>query len=251
MADRPLCLVTGGSRGIGAATCRRAAAAGYDIALNYVRDAAAADAIAAEARAMGVEAEAFQADVSKDADIDALFAAVDARFGRPLTHFVCNAGATGKLSRLDEADPKTIRDTIDLNVTGAILTCQAAVKRMSPKHGGKGGSIVIVSSAAARLGSPNEFVWYAASKGAMDSLTLGLARELAGEGIRVNAVTPGMIDTDIHASSGDPGRAARAEKTIPAARVGTADEIASAIMYLLSDDAAYVMGGNIAVTGGR
>ena len=199
---------------------------------------------------MGVDAEAFQADVSKDADITALFEKIDARFGR-LTHFVCNAGMTGRVGRLDDADPAMLRQVVDLNVTGAMLTLQAAVKRMSTRHGGKGGSIVILSSVAARLGSGNDFVWYAASKGAMDSLTVGLAREVAAEGIRVNAVSPGMIDTEIHASAGDPERAGRAVKVIPAQRVGAAEEVAAAILYLLSDSASYVMGGNLDVSGGR
>ena len=250
MADRPVLLVTGGSRGIGAATCRRAAAAGYDVALNYVRDSAAAEALVAELRGMGAEAEAFQADVGKAEDIAALFQKVDARFGT-LTHFVCNAGIVGKSSRFADADPAMMREVIDLNVTGAILTLQEAVKRMSTARGGKGGGIVILSSAAARLGAPGEFIWYAASKGAMDSLTTGLAREVAGEGIRVNAVSPGMIDTEIHASAGDAGRLERSLAGIPCKRAGSADEVAAAIVYLLSEDASYVMGANLNVTGGR
>ncbi|RAI02988.1 NAD(P)-dependent oxidoreductase [Acuticoccus sediminis] len=250
MADRPVLLVTGGGRGIGAATCRKAAAAGFDVVVNYVRDATAAEALVAELRGMGARAEAYQADVSKDEDIAALFAKIDERFGR-LTHFVCNAGMTGRVGRLDDADPAMLRQVVDLNVTGALLTLQAAVKRMSTRHGGSGGAIVILSSVAARLGSANDFVWYAASKGAMDSLTVGLAREVAGEGIRVNAVSPGMIDTEIHATAGDPGRAERAVAAIPARRVGSAEEVAEAIMYLLSESASYVMGGNLDVSGGR
>lgn len=250
MADRPVLLVTGGSRGIGAATARQAAAAGYDIAVNFRSHAEAAEALVGELRAAGATAEAFRADVSREDEVHHLFEAVDARFGR-LTHFVCNAGMTGRVSRLDAADPAMMRQVIDLNVTGSLLTLQAAVRRMSTTHGGTGGAIVILSSAAARLGSPGEFTWYAASKGAMDSLTIGLAREVAREGIRVNAVTPGMIDTEIHAAAGDPGRAERAGPTIPSGRVGTADEVAATILFLLSDAASYVTGGNLMVTGGR
>lgn len=250
MADRPVLLVTGGSRGIGAATCRQAAAAGYDIALNYVSNAAAAEALVAELTAAGATAAAFRADVAKTDDIVRLFTEVDAKFGR-LDAFVCNAGITGPVGRLDEADADMLRQVIDLNVTGAMLTLKEAVRRMSTRHGGRGGAIVITSSVAARLGSGNDFVWYAASKGAMDSLTIGLAREVAGEGIRVNAVSPGMIDTEIHAAAGDAGRAERAVKVIPAGRVGTANEVAASIMYLLSDAASYVTSANLMVSGGR
>lgn len=250
MADRPVLLVTGGGRGIGAAVCRQAAAAGYDIALNYVRDRTAADALVADLRDAGATAEAFAGDVSKDADVEALFEGVDKRFGR-LTHFVCNAGITGRISRFCDADPAMLREVVDLNVTGAMLTLQAAIQRMATSRGGTGGSIVILSSAAARLGSPGEFVWYAASKGAMDSLNTGLARELGREGIRVNAVSPGLIETDIHASAGDAGRVERGAPNVPLGRAGSADEVASTIMFLLSDASSYVTGGNIDVTGGR
>jgi NAD(P)-dependent dehydrogenase (short-subunit alcohol dehydrogenase family) len=244
-------LVTGGSRGIGAAVCRVAAKAGYAIALNYQRDAEAAERVARECRANGAACETFQGDMAIDADIERVFASVEAKLGR-LTHLVNNAGTTGRSSPLDAAAPATIRAVIDLNVTGAILVARAAVRQMAKRHGGRGGAIVNISSVAAALGSPGEYVWYAASKGALDSLTIGLAKELAMEGIRVNAVSPGMIDTDIHAlSTGDPGRVERVAPLIPMRRVGRPEEVATAVLYLLSEEASYVTGANIAVSGGR
>ncbi|MGL4243601.1 MAG: SDR family oxidoreductase, partial [Beijerinckiaceae bacterium] len=190
-------------------------------------------------------------DVSREADVLALFAAVDAGRGR-ITALANNAGITGRSSRLEAAPDALIRRCIDVNVTGAILVAREAVKRMSTRHGGAGGAIVNISSVAARLGSPNEYVWYAASKGAIDSLTIGLSREVAMEGIRVNAVSPGMIETEIHEkSTGDAGRVERFRPMIPMQRIGSAEEIADAVMYLLSDKASYVTGANLTVGGGR
>jgi NAD(P)-dependent dehydrogenase (short-subunit alcohol dehydrogenase family) len=246
-----LLLVTGGSRGIGAAVCRRAAKAGYAIALNYQRDTAAAESVARDCREAGVRCEIFQGDMAIEADIERVFAEMDQKLGR-LTHLVNNAGITGKSSPLDKAATETIRAAIDLNVTGAILVARAAIQRMARRNGGTGGAMVNISSAAARLGSPGEYVWYAASKGAIDSLTIGLAKELAADDIRVNAVSPGIIDTDIHAlSTGDAGRVDRIAPLVPLRRVGKADEIASAVLYLLSDEASYITGANLAASGGR
>jgi NAD(P)-dependent dehydrogenase (short-subunit alcohol dehydrogenase family) len=244
-------LVTGGSRGIGAAVCRLAAKEGYAIALNYQRDKGAAESVARDCRAQGVACETMQGDMAVEADIERVFAEIDAKLGR-LTHLVNNAGVTGKSSPLDAARPETIRAVIDLNVTGAILVARAAIKRMAKRHGGSGGAIVNISSVAAGLGNPGEYVWYAASKGAIDSLTIGLAKELAMEGIRVNAVSPGMVDTELHAlSSGDAGRVERIAPLIPMRRVGQPPEIAPAVLYLLSDEASYTTGANLAVSGGR
>jgi NAD(P)-dependent dehydrogenase (short-subunit alcohol dehydrogenase family) len=186
-----------------------------------------------------------------EGDIERVFAEIDTKLGR-LTHLVNNAGITGKSSPLDAASPETIRATIDLNVTGAILVARAAIKRMAKRHGGQGGVMVNISSVAAAIGSPGEYVWYAASKGAIDSLTLGLAKELAADEIRVNAVSPGMVDTEIHAlSTQDAGRVARVAPLIPMRRVGQPQEIATAVLYLLSDAASYVTGANLSVSGGR
>ncbi len=241
MTGRPLVLITGGSRGIGAATAVMAAARGYDVAINYRGDAPAAEAVVAQCRAAGARAEAFRADVAVEADIVRLFTDVDAAMGR-IDHLVNNAGITGKASRLDEASTEEIRRTIDLNVTGAILVAREAIRRLSPRHGGRGGSIVNLSSAAVWLGAPNDFVWYAASKGAIDSLTIGLAKELGPEGIRVNAVAPGLIETDIHATAGLGGRIARLAPMVPLQRGGTAEEVAEIILFLMSDAARYVTG---------
>ncbi|QRG05238.1 SDR family oxidoreductase [Xanthobacter dioxanivorans] len=250
MTDRVL-MVTGGSRGIGAACVIGAAKAGYGrIALNYTRDAAAAEATAAAARALGAEVAIIQADVGVPEDITRLFAETDARFG-PLTHLVNNAGITGRTGAFADADPAEIARVIDLNVTGALLVAQEAVKRMSTARGGGGGAIINISSMAATLGSAGEYVWYAASKGAIDSFTLGLARELAREGIRVNAVAPGLIATDIHDASGAVGRLERLAPSIPLARPGTADEVAQAVLFLLSEAASYTTGAVLKVSGGR
>jgi NAD(P)-dependent dehydrogenase (short-subunit alcohol dehydrogenase family) len=247
----PILLVTGGSRGIGAAICRKAAVAGYDVAINYTSDAAAAQAVAADVRAAGRRALTIQGDVSHEADVIALFEAVDRGLGR-ITAFANNAGITGRSCRLEDATEAVIRDCIDVNVTGAILCAREAVRRMSKKRGGEGGAIVNISSVAASVGSPGEYVWYAASKGAIDSLTIGLAKEVALDGIRVNAVSPGMVMTDIHEkSSGDAARIERIRPMIPMQRIGMPDEIADAVMFLLSDAASYVTGANLTVSGGR
>ena len=250
MTTRKLVLVTGGSRGIGAAAARMAAQRGYDVAINYARDAGAAAAIVAECRAAGARSEAFQGDMAADADIARVFAEVDARLGR-IDALVNNAGITGKAGRLDAADPAGIRAVIDINVTGAMLVAREAVLRMSPRHGGTGGAIVNLSSAAVWLGAPDNFVWYAASKAAMDAFTLGLGRELGPDGIRVNAVAPGLIETEIHASAGLGGRLQTLAPSVPLRRTGHADEVAEIILFLLSDAASYVTGSVYNVTGGR
>jgi NAD(P)-dependent dehydrogenase (short-subunit alcohol dehydrogenase family) len=248
--DKRLCLVTGGSRGIGAAVCRLAAARGYDLAINYRRDEAAAQRVAEACRASGARAEIFQADTGSEAEIDRMFAAIDARMGR-LSDLVNNAGITGKASRLDAAATSLIRANIEVNVLGAILVARQAVLRMSPRHGGRGGAIVNISSAAATLGGPGDFVWYAASKGAIDSFTAGLGKELVREGIRVNAVAPGMIQTDIHDTTGDPNRVARIVPGTPIGRVGTPEEVAEAVLFLMSDAASFIAGTILRVAAGR
>ncbi|MHB2167342.1 SDR family oxidoreductase [Alsobacter sp. R-9] len=250
MARRPLVLVTGGSRGIGAATAVMAAMRGYDVAVNYRGDRAAAERVVAACRQAGARADLFQGDMAVEADVSRVFAEVDAALGR-IDHLVNNAGITGRASRLDEAPADEIRRTIDLNVTGAILAAREAIRRLSPRHGGSGGSIVNLSSAAVWLGAPNDFVWYAASKGAIDSLTIGLSKELGPEGIRVNAVAPGLIETDIHETAGLGGRIGRLAHMVPLQRGGTADEVAEIILFLMSDAARYVTGATYRVTGGR
>ena len=250
MSTRPLLLVTGGSRGIGAAVSLKAAAAGYDLVINYRSDHQAAEAVVRGARLAGARVLALAGDMAREDDIAALFAAVD-EFGR-LTHLVNNAGITGKSGKLADTDPAIIRETIDLNVTGAILVAREAARRLSTRTGGPGGAIVNMSSAAATLGSPGEYVWYAASKAAIDGLTYGLARELATEGVRVNAIQPGMVDTEIHTrSTGDAGRVERIRPSIPMQRIGSAEEIADATLYLLSEASSYVTGSILRVSGGR
>lgn len=250
MVRRPLILVTGGSRGIGAATALMAAERGYDVAVNYRGERAAAQDVVGRCRAAGARAEAFQADVAQADDIARLFTEVDASLGR-IDHLVNNAGITGRASRLDAAPVDEIRRTIDLNVTGAILVAREAIRRISTRHGGHGGSIVNLSSAAVWLGAPGDFVWYAASKGAIDSLTLGLAKELGAEGVRVNAVAPGLIETDIHETAGLGGRIDRLAPMVPLQRGGTAEEVAEVILFLMSEAARYVTGAVYNVTGGR
>ena len=250
MSEEKILLVTGGSRGIGAATARAAGREGYRVIVNYVSDEKAAKEVVADIEKAGGKATAVKADVGRDGDILRLFETIAKQFGR-ITHLVNNAGIIGRAGPLADADPATMRKVIDLNVTGAILVAREAVKQMSTARGGKGGSIVNLSSMAAALGAPGEYTWYAASKGAIDSFTLGLSREVAKEGIRVNAVSPGLIETDIHAAGGQPDRLQRLAHLTPIGRAGTAAEVAAAILWLLSDDASYVTGSNVRVSGGR
>ena len=243
-------LVTGGSRGIGAAICRLGAKAGYRVAVNYASNKAAADALVSDIKAAGGDAFAVKGDVGSEADILAMFEAVDRIWGR-LDAFVNNAGIVDAKARVDEMSVARLERMMRINVVGSILCAREAVKRMSTRHGGKGGAIVNISSAAAVLGAPDNYVDYAASKGAIDTFTIGLAREVALEGIRVNAVRPGVIDTDIHASGGQPDRVALIQDTLPMKRAGTADEVAAAVLYLLSDTASYTTGAILNVSGGR
>ncbi len=248
MTDK-LVIVTGGSRGIGRATALAAAARGYHVCIGYLsNDAAAKDTVAA-IEAKGGRAVAVQCDVGAERDILALFAAAD-RVGT-LAGLVNNAGQVGATARVDEMSAERIARMMQVNVTGSILCAREAVKRMSTRHGGKGGVIVNVSSAAARLGAANTYVDYAASKGAIDTFTIGLGHEVAAEGIRVAAIRPGLIDTEIHASGGDPDRAHRLSHMVPMKRVGTAEEVANAIVWLVSDDASYVTSTIFDVSGGR
>ena len=243
-------LVTGGSRGIGAATAGLAALRGWDVAVNYTRDAAAAEAVAAEVRAAGRRALVLQGDVGVEADVLAMFAALDREWGA-LTGLVNNAGVVDVASRVDEMSAARIERMFTINVFGTMWCAREAVRRMSTKHGGQGGVIVNLSSAAAKLGAPGQYVDYAAAKGAVDAFTLGLAREVATEGIRVNAVRPGIIETDIHASGGQPGRAAQMAPMVPMQRAGSAEEVAQAIVWLLSADSSYTTGTVVDVAGGR
>ncbi|MBZ9908926.1 SDR family oxidoreductase [Mesorhizobium sp. BR115XR7A] len=249
-ATQKVLLVTGGSRGIGAAICRLGSEGGYRVAVNYASNKAAADALVAEIKDGGGEAVAVRGDVGKETDIVAMFGAVDRAFGR-LDAFVNNAGIVDVKARVDEMDVARLERMMRINVIGSFLCAREAVKRMSTRHGGSGGAIVNISSAAATLGSPGEYVDYAASKGAIDTFTIGLAREVALEGIRVNAVRPGIIDTDIHASGGQPDRIERFRDLLPMKRAGTADEVAGAVLYLLSDAASYTTGAILNVSGGR
>ncbi|WP_214476954.1 SDR family oxidoreductase [Mesorhizobium sp. dw_380] len=243
-------LVTGGSRGIGAAICRLGSKAGYRVAVNYATNRNAADALVAEIRAAGGEAFPIKGNVGVESDVVAMFGAVDRAYGR-LDAFVNNAGIVDLKARVDEMYVARLERMMRINVVGAFLCAREAVKRMSTRYGGTGGAIVNISSAAAVLGSPGEYVDYAASKGAIDTLTIGLAREVALEGIRVNAVRPGIIDTDIHASGGQPDRVERFRDMLPMKRAGTADEVAGAVLYLLSDAASYTTGAILNVSGGR
>lgn len=248
--DKGVILVTGGSRGIGAATARLAAARGYHVAISFLNNAEAAQAVVQAIQAEGGEALAVQADVGIEADVIRLFETLDQQFG-PITALANNAGMLEKQMRLDQMDVARWQRVLNANVIGSFLCAREAVLRMSTRHGGKGGAIVNLSSAAARIGSPNEFIDYAAAKGAVDSMTLGLAKEVATEGIRVNAVRPGLIYTDIHTSAGEPGRVERAKVGVPMQRGGSAEEVAEAVLWLLSEQASYVTGTLLDVTGGR
>jgi NAD(P)-dependent dehydrogenase (short-subunit alcohol dehydrogenase family) len=249
MSKNGVLVVTGGSRGIGAATSLLAAKRGWAVVVNYADNVDAAERVTAQIHAAGGEAVAVRGDVSVPADIDHIFAAAD-RLG-PVTGLVNNAGWGGAATGLAGLTPERIARTFAINVTGSLLCAAAAVKRMSTKSGGKGGAIVNVTSAAARLGGANMYLDYAASKGAIDTFTVGLALEVAAESIRVNAVRPGVIDTEFHSLSGEPDRAKRLAGVVPMGRPGTAEEIANAIVWLLSDEASYATGAILDITGGR
>lgn len=243
-------LVTGGGRGIGAATARLAAQQGWAVAVNYTANSLAADEVVRAIRADGGTAISVQADVAHEDQVLAMFARVDAKLGR-LTGLVNNAGVVDVTARVDEMSVARWRRMFDINVIGSMLCAREAVRRMSTKHGGMGGSIVNLSSAAARLGAAGQYVDYAAAKGAIDAFTIGLAREVGGEGIRVNAVRPGLIETEIHASGGLPDRVRDLRHQVPMQRGGQADEVAQAIVWLLSDAASYTTMSLMDVSGGR
>ena len=243
-------LVTGGGRGIGAATARLAAQQGWAVAVNYTANSLAADEVVRAIRAGGGRAMSVQADVADEAQVLAMFARIDAQFGR-LGGLVNNAGVVDVSARVDEMSMARWRRMFDINVIGTMLCAREAVRRMSTRHGGEGGAIVNLSSAASRLGSPGQYVDYAAAKGAIDAFTIGLAKEVAAEGIRVNAVRPGLIETDIHASGGLPDRVRDLQHLVPMQRGGQADEVAQAIVWLLSDAASYTTMSLLDVSGGR
>jgi NAD(P)-dependent dehydrogenase (short-subunit alcohol dehydrogenase family) len=248
LTDRVV-VITGGSRGIGRATALAAASRGFRICIGYASNAAAAKSVVSAIEGKNGKAIAVKCDVANEHDILALFKAADG-FGT-LGALINNAGIIGTTSRVDEMSAERIQRMMAVNVTGSMLCAREAVKRMSTRHGGKGGVIVNLSSVAAKLGAPNTYVDYAASKGAIDSFTIGLGYEVAGEGIRVAAIRPGLIDTEIHGSGGEPDRAHRLAHAVPMKRVGTADEIANAIVWLMSDDASYVTSAILDVSGGR
>ena len=243
-------LVTGGSRGIGAASCRLAAAQGWAVAVNYTANAAAAQGVVDEIRASGGRALAVQADVADEAQVLRMFAQIDRELGR-LSGLVNNAGVVDVTARLQDMTMARWKRMFDINVIGSLVCAREAVRRMSTRHGGAGGSIVNLSSAAARLGAPGQYVDYAASKGAIDAFTIGLAKEVAAEGIRVNAVRPGLIETEIHASGGLPNRVKDLQHQVPMQRGGSAEEVAEAIVWLLGEGASYTTMSLIDVSGGR
>lgn len=244
---RLVTVVTGGSRGIGAATCLRLAAEGHDVVVNYVRDAAAAESVAEGVRAAGARAVTMRADTAVEADAERLFEVAERELG-PVTGLVNNAAVTGPLGRFTEADTGTLRRVVDVNLMGTLLCSRRAAQLMVPRGEGV---IVNISSGAATLGSPNEYVHYAATKAAVDALTLGLAKELGPDGIRVNAVAPGVVDTEMHAAMGAPDRARQVAGAIPLRRAGQAEEIAAAVAWLMSPDASYTTGTVLRVAGGR
>jgi len=243
---RKVLLVTGGGRGIGAATALLAARHAWDVAVNFQTNRVRADAIVDQIENLGGKAVAYQADIADEKAVIDLFAAVDRDFGT-VTGLVNSAGILGPRGRVDEVEAADLANLFAINITGMLLCCREAIRRMAKKNGGAGGAIVNLSSAASRLGAPGEGVPYAASKGAVDSLTFGLAQEVAGDGIRVNAVSPGVIDTEIQ----PPGRVERVGPNLPMKRVGRAEEVAAAILFLLSDEASYVSGTVLDVAGGR
>jgi NAD(P)-dependent dehydrogenase (short-subunit alcohol dehydrogenase family) len=245
-ASSPILLVTGASRGIGAAIARLGAKRGFDVTVNYLKDRKSADAVVADVEAAGRRAVAIQADMAREDDIVRMFETVDRELGR-LTHFVYNTGIIGPASRIEALATKDAKEILDVNVLGAFIAARAAIPRLSTKHGGGGGSMVFLSSAMATLGGAGDYVMYSVSKAAIDTLTLGLARELAAEGIRVNAVAPGPIATDIH----PPGRLDRLATVVPLGRVGTAEEVAEAVTFMLSDASAFTSGVVLRVAGGR
>ncbi len=249
-ASKGTLIVTGASRGIGAAVARLAAGRGYAVAVNYAANERAARAVVDAIESRGGKAAAIAADVSTEAGVLDLFRSAERELGA-LTALVNNAGIIGGGSRVDALGAKALSDVLALNVAGTILCTREAIRRMSTRHGGSGGAIVNISSLASRLGSPGEYVHYAASKGAVDSFTIGVAREVAREGIRVNAVAPGLIETEIHASAGDPGRLERLSGGVPIGRAGSAEEVAEAVLWLLSPAASYVTGTIVEVGGGR
>lgn len=243
-------LVTGGSRGIGAATALAAAKKGYAVAVNYAANASAADDVVRQIRAGGGTAISVQADVAREDQVLAMFSAVDSQLGR-LSALVNNAGVVDVTARLDEMSADRLKRMFEINVIGSMVCAREAVRRMSTRHGGNGGAIVNLSSAAARIGAPGQYLDYAAAKGAIDTFTIGLAKEVGAEGIRVNAVRPGLIETDIHASGGLPNRVKDLQHQVPMQRGGTAQEVADAIVWLLSDEASYTTMSLLDVSGGR
>lgn len=248
--SRGTLIVTGGSRGIGAAISRLAAAQGYSVVVNFSENDKAAAALINEIKRSGGRCTAIRADVASETEVRYLFAEAERQLG-PLTALVNNAGITGGFARVDSIKTEMLQRLLAVNVAGTILCAREAVRRLSTKHGGRGGGIVNISSRAAELGSPGEWVHYAASKGAVNTFTVGLAREVASEGIRVNAVAPGLVETEIHAAAGDPGRPAKMANTIPLGRAARPQEIAEAVIWVLSPAASYVTGTILAVSGGR